>query len=229
MKLRVTHLDLWRRFTGADSDMTEAQFRALIRGKTPPSDAAAAGTAFHKWMEEIVKTATPRARYASPPEDPILGWRFKFATMGELGRVAPGHALYDTDFVQMTLPMLGARTEVEASREIAKGITLVGHADVVSAGGEQIWDYKTTNSAIDLTRYTDSYQWRAYLDLFGAAMFTYEVFELSKPRGKDERLRHVIDHERINIPSYPGMRSDVEDTALELADYCRRARIFEGA
>lgn len=44
--------------------------------------------------------------------------------------------------------------------------------------GNVATDYKVTFSSFDAEKYLESYQWRLYLDMISADVFTYQVFEM---------------------------------------------------
>ena len=112
-------------------------------------------------------------------------------------------------------------------------VTLVGKVDGIH--GRRIHDQKLTERW-DAEKYTDSLQWRAYLVMFDALAFTYDVFvakyELGDTRapargfGGSEwergtpppaRWVEVREYHPVTFYAYPGMRTDVERAVCDLA------------
>lgn len=104
--------------------------------------------------------------------------------------------------------------ELAGSKVIA-GIEVAGKVDEI--GGFVIADHKLT-SRFDPERYTDSAQWRLYLDIFGADRFVYNVFEASSD--DDERFV-VFGFHRLPLYRYPGME---EENARLVSEYAAFAR-----
>src|SRR5690606_1081653 len=62
---------------------------------------------------------------------------------------------------------------------------------------------------------SDSYQWRAYLLMFAAVKFDYEVFQA---RYGDDNTIVIYDHHPLSFYAYPGMREDVLTLVSSLAE-----------
>jgi hypothetical protein len=150
----------------------------------------AAGTAVHELVEN--------AKFGAVPERAELnGWRVHFKLDAEI-----------------RLPQM---------REIRlwghhKHITVVGRCDAIDGG--TVHDIKTTSSTIDIERYLDSYQWRAYLWMSGRSRFVYDVLRVDVDDA--EKAVEVRDYMRIPVSAYPGLDRDVEQT-LEAFDQCVHA------
>lgn len=110
------------------------------------------------------------------------------------------------------LPMPEAR-EVALYRE-HRGIPLFGKCDAMDAN--TIHDTKTTQQ-IDIDRYLDSYQWRAYLWMSGRRNFVYDILKVKL----DEKAYavSVVEYTPLKLFAYPGMARDVE-CLLEEFDTC---------
>src|SRR5690606_28161709 len=83
---------------------------------------------------------------------------------------------FDTD-AEIDLPPL---REMKATMQIDIGgtlVTLVGKVDAIH--GKRIDDHKFT-AKFDPDRYLDSYQWRVYLEIFGADVFRWNIFEANE-------------------------------------------------
>lgn len=83
-------------------------------------------------------------------------------------------------------------------------VTLVGVVDGMN--GLTVRDYKLT-TRFDAERYADSYQWRSYLEMFGAKKFVYDVF-VGKEDGPGEYI--IYDYHKLSFYAYDGMKRDIE-------------------
>jgi hypothetical protein len=151
VRVSVTELDSFRRWQGDEEADLETLLRQL-RKQEPPSRAMLAGIALHKALEQ----AEPGDVLAFNQD----GFRFKFVTNIELAL---------TEF-----------REIKAEKVyIVDGypVTVVGKIDHMQ--GKRIDDHKST-ARFDAERFLDSYQWRYYLDIFGADVFQWNVFEMAE-------------------------------------------------
>lgn len=101
--------------------------------------------------------------------------------------------------------------EMKATKEYG-GITIVGKVDALE--GLRIWDHKLTGQ-FDTDKYMDSYQWRAYLEIFNADRLTYNVFTVSKKNG----IWKVYKFDELDCYRYPCMGQDVERMVYEFAEF----------
>lgn len=150
-----------------------------------------------------------------PPSEAMLaGTAFhkalEDATDGEADTLeAEGYQFVITADITLALPKI---REVRTSKDYG-GITITGKLDVLD--GRRVEDHKTT-AQFSPDRYIAGYQWRYYLDLFGADVFRWNVFELK------ELKRHVYEvrgFHQLEQCRYPGMERDCRDLALDLADF----------
>lgn len=151
MRVSVTELDNFRRWQGDEEADLETLLRQL-RKQEPPSRAMLAGIALHKALEQ----AEPGDVLAFNQD----GFRFKFVTNIELAL---------TEF-----------REIKAEKVYTVDgypVTVVGKIDHMQ--GKRIDDHKSTGR-FDAERFLDSYQWRYYLDIFGADVFQWNVFEMAE-------------------------------------------------
>jgi hypothetical protein len=117
---------------------------------------------------------------------------------------------------------LDAEAAVPLSREVPlyrehNGIPLFGRCDAMN--GTTVHDIKTT-SAIDIDRYMDSYQWRAYLWMSGRQRFVYDIFRVKLEA--DIKVVTVQEYVPLKLSTYPDLDRDVE-RLLEEFDTCVRA------
>lgn len=189
MQFRVSEVESYRQFL-ADEEADHDAFLARMRGQVPPSDSMLAGTAFHHALELGVPGTQERIE--------IDGYMFQVDCA-----------------IDLTLPTI---REVRLSRTYADArhaITVSGQVDGID--GMIVTDHKTTGQ-FDAERYLAGYQWRYYLDIWGADVFRWNVFEL-RPDPKLERVYTVTAFHRLVQYRYPGLRADCERLALDLAEF----------
>lgn len=97
------------------------------------------------------------------------------------------------------------------------GIPLFGRCDAM--GPHTVHDLKTTSN-IDVDRYLDSYQWRAYLWMSGRTKFVYDILKVKID--EETKVVTVQDYVPIKVSAYPNMARDVE-ALLEEYDACIRS------
>lgn len=77
--------------------------------------------------------------------------------------------------------------------------------------GKRVEDHKTT-AYFNADGYLEGCQWRFYLDLFGADVFRWNVFEIKPVKGK-ERTYEVSPPQTLEQYRYPGLHDDCIDLA----------------
>ncbi len=148
------------------------------------------------------------------------------AVHSALELAAPGDALSTFESqgfefelaVDAELPIGDGRRECKGERDyVIDGVEvkLVGVTDVISADGT-VWDYKTTERP-DLERYANTMQWRSYLEIFGADVFRYIVFGISKRRKDGVYVVRSVD--TLPLRRYPEMCSDVGSAVTEFTRF----------
>jgi hypothetical protein len=191
MTFRVSELESYRQWREDEEAELDALL-ARLRGQTPASEAMQAGTAFHKALE--------LAAAAEHTELQAMGYTFK--VMGAF---------------ELAIPAI---REVRASKTYIGddfAITITGQLDAIE--GKRVEDHKTTGR-VDFERYLSGYQWRAYLDIFGADVFRWNVFEISAT--DDPLVWEVWDAHRLEQYRYPGMTDDCKRLALDLGRFALR-------
>lgn len=164
MSWRVSMLEAFRQWE-QDEDAELDDLLAKLRGDWPESAAMAAGTAFHKALEDAPSGLTADELVA-------LGHRFTFAG----------------DF---TLPVTPIR-ELRGFKQYqvdGQSIIVTGQVDAIE--GLRIEDHKTTGR-FDPDRYLEGYQWRLYLDIFNCRRFRWNVFEIAELASEDEVLAFEV-------------------------------------
>lgn len=186
IRISVTDLDGYLYWLASETSELD-ELIARLRGQEEPSPQMLAGRAFHRLFEN----AQGGGEIGKACID---GWRFEFALDKEIAvpdiRELKG---------EMVIPTK------------AGPVTLVGKVDALH--GATVIDYKLTER-FDAERYADSYQWRAYLLMFGARRFDYEVFQCRY----DDNDVVIYDHHPMSFYAYDGMRRDVESLVADLAD-----------
>jgi hypothetical protein len=186
---RVSHVEAFRKWEG-DEEAEEADLIDSIRGLRDPTEAMLAGTALHKALEA-----------AGEDEFEVLealGFRFRFRG----------------DYT-LALPVV---RELRASKVYlvdGEPITISGQVDALE--GKRIDDHKST-SRFDPDRYITGYQWRLYLDIFGADVFRWNVFEMTQvdSTGESEGFElpppeyEVFGHHTLEQHRYPQLEGDCQ-------------------
>lgn len=197
MIYRVSNVERFRQWE-RDEDADLEGLLADLRGESLPSAAMLAGTAFHKCLE-LFSEEVPLVEALS-----IDGYRFTF----------------DGDFDLELAPV----RELRASKTYTvddEPITISGQVDGLA--GKRIDDHKTTGR-FDPERYVQGFQWRLYLDIFGAQQFRWNVFEIEEIAaefGSGEQTFAVTAAHRLEQYRYPGMGEDCQSLVERFARFVR--------
>lgn len=124
---------------------------------------------------------------------------------------AQGHTFHLPD-AELLVPAI---REVRAYGQYG-GLTVTGKVDCLD--GKRVDDHKTT-SRFDAERYLAGYQWRYYLDLFGADVFRWNVFEL---RELEPKVFQVAAPQLLEITRYPGLHDDCMHLAIDYLEFARK-------
>lgn len=191
LRVSATDIDAFRRWRDDEEDASNlADLIAQLRRLMPSTEAMEAGTALHKALE----TAEPGDHKGFEAD----GFTFSFETDAEID-----------------LPPI---REMKATREYRVAdciVTLVGKVDALH--GRRIDDHKFT-AKFDADRYLESYQWRIYLEVFGADEFRWNVFEAKESAPKNYLIRNV---HTLTMHRYPGIGADVEREVREFVSFAR--------
>ena len=104
-------------------------------------------------------------------------------------------------------------------------VILTGKVDAIA--GLRVIDYKSTHKAIDLSRYHDSMQWRAYLALHQRCnLFRYEVLQFGRTRAKRGQPAQsiLVGHRHLELYRYTGLEEDVYAAIVQYTRFCYRWR-----
>lgn len=190
MRVHVTDLDQLIWFRRIE-EMTIEELVSRLRRESPPNRAMELGTAWHSILEE-------------PPEDDLVAVERNGFTF-----------VVECD-AEITLPQV---REIRAEKTyMVDGIavTLTGGCDGIS--GNVVTDHKTA-SKLDPERYADSYQWRAYLDIFGADVFEYILYQ-ALDRGEDKPVI-IKDVMPFRFYRYPDMEADLMAVIRQFVEFAR--------
>lgn len=113
---------------------------------------------------------------------------------------------------ELVLPSI---REVRAYGEYGE-LTVTGKVDCLD--GLRVDDHKTT-SRFDAERYLDGYQWRYYLDLFGADVFRWNVFVLKEVGDLEYE---VAPPQLLEAHRYPALHDDCMKLAQDYYEFARQ-------
>lgn len=192
IRLAVTMLESFAYWKDREDATTEDLLRELAHVE-PPTRNMMAGRAWARMWE--------RSRPGEIDAATMDGWRFEFNLDAQI-YVPPVREL-----------------KAEKIYETPSGpVTLVGKVDGLD--GLTVRDQKLSERFEIEERYTDSIQWRSYLDMFDARKFIYDVF-IGK-YADDEDLVTITEYHQVPFYSYPNIRADVQKAVNELADIVSR-------
>jgi len=191
IRLSVTDLETFRYWKDRD-DATLDDLLQELAHKDAPTPAMEAGRAFAKLFEH--------AKEGDLFSCEVDGWGFTFDLHEEIALPAVRELKAEVLFQTPSGP-----------------VTLVGKVDGLDGA---VHDQKLTDRYDVEGKYVDSLQWRAYLVMFGAKKFVYDIFV---GRRNDAR-KDVTIYEYHPVPfyTYPGIQQDVQRAVDELAGIVAR-------
>ncbi len=191
----------WRRGIYRASKLDE--FRAYLSGELWNGDEYTA--------DEFIRRMTSFEESPAMAAGTAVHGLIEDAAFGEMKESSRNgwHVKFDLD-AEMPVPI---SREIPLQRE-HNGITLFGRVDAMDANS--VHDVKTT-SQIDIDRYMDSYQWRAYLWMSGRRAFVYDILRVKVE--DDIKVVTVLEYVPLKLSAYPFMGRDVE-SLLEQFDEC---------
>lgn len=192
IEVHVTDLDQLLWFRRIE-DMTVEDLISRLRREATPNRAMSIGTAWHSILEE-------------PPEDELAAVKKDGFTF-----------LVECD-AEIQLPQI---REIRAEKTYAVDgidVTLTGGCDGIS--GNVVTDHKMT-ARPDPDKYLESYQWRAYLDIYDADVFEYILYhgiDLGEEKGNQIIIKDVSP---FRFYRYPGMLDDLIVGIRDYLDFVR--------
>jgi len=189
---RVSAVERFRQWE-ANEDADTAELIADLTGLSEPSKAMLAGTAFHKALELACTGVEANSIGAD-------GYTFEFPSDMEVElasiREVRSHKVYVVD---------------------GRPAAVSGQVDQID--GRRVDDHKTTGYFTPY-RYLEGYQWRLYLEIFGADHFRWNVFEVAA-LDDEGRLYKVRAAHRLEQYRYPGMAEDCEALVSRFVRFMR--------
>lgn len=175
--------------------MTHDEIIARLRNEREPSADMEAGIAWHNLIETIQPGQTLDG------EIEVDGYRFQFNLDDQIELELPqAQEIFGHKAITLT-----DGTEVD----------LRCRADGIS--GNIIREWKLTKNT-DPENYIESYQWRAYLYVFGCPAIEYTLFK-KWMRGNLIKIQDVLS---FKMYRYPAMEIDLKNKILEYINFCRR-------
>lgn len=182
--------------------------------------------AFRQWREDDEAELEPllaRLRGQDEPSDSMkAGTAFHLALEtsqpGESSTLlVPGYRFEIECDITLELPEV---REIRAHRDYGP-IRITGKVDCIE--GKRVDDHKTT-ARFEPEWYLPGYQWRFYLDIFGADVFRWNVFEMDldeRASTEDERVYRVFGFHRLEQHRYPALHDDCAKLADDLYHFAR--------
>lgn len=204
MLARVSEVESFRRWL-LDDEMPLEVLVARLRGEEPASDRMVAGTAFHRALE--------------------------LAKVGEFDQLtADGFAFIFPGSAEIELPLI---REVRSSKVYPQRdgtrFRITGQVDALE--GLRIEDHKTTEQ-MDAEGYWLGWQWRFYLDIFGAQVFRWNVFEIRPAVDRSDAVAAAYraglspylayGPHRLEQYRYPGLTDDCARLASDFYEFARQ-------
>jgi len=173
---------------------------------------------FRRWrLDEEQDAADLVARLTDfqPTEAMLAGTAFhkalEDATPGEYDDLSANGYTFVLPDSAIALP------DIRELRAYGRYGALVVTGQVDGLHGKRVEDHKTT-ATFRPDGYLEGCQWRFYLDIFGADVFRWNVFEIAPMRDEDRvytvKPPHVLEQYR-----YPGLHDDCMDLARDFHEF----------
>lgn len=199
--------------------MGEADLTETVRGEFKGNERTRCGSAFHSILESpttyLVAGDSPHfAADGRRPEDPAAEpFRFRIEdVMAGLEGIPAGG----------TFEVKETRTVSHFSIVGPVQVQVVAKVDHVT--GTHVREHKTKYTAFDIDRYFESYQWRAYLWVFGASRVEYAVHRF-KGEPTTEKPMVLNGIETFRFYPYGGLDGDCRRWATEFVDWAIGRRL----
>ena len=219
LRVAVTQLDKYAAYLSEDDFPLDVLLRDL-RGQTPRTPAMERGHAFAKAMENMAVCIQQGHTPGVAVDSSML--------------VAEGHAFAFTCDAEIEA---WPRRELKAEKDYG-GIIVSARCDRLH--GQVIADDKTTASFNrsdpsgrgGVERYIDKWQWRYYLDIFGAHEFVWHIWETRAVDFNPEEYPgikaawEIFNHHVIRNYRYPELEAECADFAREFKDFAERINLY---
>lgn len=190
MRLSVTVVEAYRLWRDNEW-MSLDDLAATIKHETVANEKMLRGSAFHAVLERPVRVEAMGEAYYE-----AQGYRFSANGMDGVLALMPQDRVPET------------KAEV-----LIDGITLVGKADAIH--GVVGYEAKCSER-VDVEKYFDSFQWRAYIRMFNLASVVYILAQARETGGGFVVVDSVIP---MALYRYPNLNDDVRRLMLECADF----------
>ena len=234
--IRVTQIEAFRRYIQQSEydnfEITEQSVIDSITGEFKGNEYSRIGTAFHS----IIETGHPECTKAEPGERKFIAYgREQTETLPE-GRTfsIDGHDI-TLDTAQCKIALDYRNTHQSAFHEVRlfkryEDVIVTGQADMIE--GTEIRDIKTKYSAIRPSDYTNSCQWRFYLDIFNADVFHFDMFQFHgyniEKHGYDVRgLLLEQKHPSITCYRYERMQEDINILLSQFIEWAKERNLMQ--
>ena len=169
---------------------------------------------FRRWREDEDRSVDDFIASLSAPPTPAIAAGTAFHKALELAKPGDHDCLYADGYTFQMPDCTLVLPEIRELRGFANygALQVTGCVDILV--GKRIEDHKTT-ARFDAERYIEGYQWRFYLDLFGADVFRWNVFEIREIK---PLVFEVADPQILEQHRYPGLHRDCERLAAEFYD-----------
>lgn len=191
MRLSVTVVEAYRLWRDTGDWMALADLEATIKHETVANEKMLRGSAFHAVLEAPVRVEAMGEAYYE-----AQGYRFSAAGMDGVLALMPEGRVPET------------KAEV-----LIDGVTLVGKADAIH--GVVGYEAKCSER-VDVEKYFDSFQWRAYVRMFNLASVIYILAQGRDTGGGFIVIDSVLP---MTLYRYPKLNDDVRRLMLECADF----------
>lgn len=173
---------------------------------------------FRRWRQDEEQDAADlvaRLTDFQPTEAMLAGTAFhkalELATPGDYDELSADGYTFILPDSAIALP------DIRELRAYGRYGALAVTGQVDGLHGKRVEDHKTTAS-FRPDGYLEGCQWRFYLDIFGADVFRWNVFEISELRGAagvyTVKPPHIIEQYR-----YPGLHDDCMDLARDFHQF----------
>lgn len=192
MRLSVTTVEAFRLWRDTGDWMALETLERQIRREEPPNEKMLRGRAFHDVLER------PRECFIRDQDG---------------GHYESGGYSFSGDGMNSVLTHIPPDRVPEVKAEVViDGVTLVGKADALH--GLTAYEFKFTER-VDVENYFDSFQWRAYLQLFGITRVRYLLCQ-GKDGGGFLSVYSVLP---MDMYRYPSVSEDVRRLTADCAKF----------
>lgn len=209
-RISVTSLEKFRRFmTEASSFDTEEALIETIKGEFKGNDKTRIGGAFHKIIEENIKTPT----WVNDQPGYLVDDIFFSLEQGDVALI------YRNDH-----PLMVNEVSINKIYKTSYGeIMITGRIDSIE--GVELRDAKTKFRSPDFQEYLDSCQWKYYLDVLSLDVLWYDIFEIRGFKALGEVTPYllpdikIVPHEPLKCTRYLNLHADCQHLLQEFMDY----------